>query len=281
MEHRNKPIIVTGASSGIGHAIANDLLDKGCFVFAISSNEEKLTSAFEGKENVKCVACDLGSYEDIERAIEIIKNSEEAKKGIFAIVNNAGVFPTPCSLVEISKEEMERTFRVNYLGMWYIIRCCWPLYQLWIENNPSSKPCILNVTSVYGLIAAPFFGAYTCSKHAIEAMTDVLRRELTPLGVRVVVVEPGLTNTPMVDQLFGESIKNIPQGPFYERIQNTAEEVRSLKLLPTSLVSGQVVKQLFATKPNTRVLVTWPTIRFGIRLVKWLLPDRWMDKLFK
>jgi len=170
---------------------------------------------------------------------------------------------------------------VNVLGLLDVTRAFLPI----IRRSPS--PRIINVGSIAGFFTPPFYGVYGATKHAVEALSDSLRRELAPMGVSVSLLEPGSIDTPieakMLEQLgrhaeptYGDRI-----GKFSSFLQALlANEVtRKLAFSPTSATTASIVHALEAKRPKTRYLVGVDA--YALRAVAPLLPDRIVDLAFK
>jgi len=176
---QQKAVLVTGASSGIGLKITERLAANGTFVYAGARKAGDI-ERLNRMDNVKAVQLDVTSDSDIEHALETIR---EAGRGLHGIVNNAGVANIG-PMIEQPEEEIRFLFDVNVFGPYRITRAFAPLV---IE----AEGRIVNISSKSGVLSGQFFGAYSMSKHALEAYTDSLEREMERFGVHVAAVEPG------------------------------------------------------------------------------------------
>jgi len=174
-----KAVLVTGASTGIGRKITERLATDGYFVYAGARKDSDL-KALGAIKNVQAVRLDVTRPDDIEAARKLI---EGGRLGLYGLVNNAGVV-TIGNVLDTKMEEFDVVMSVNVYGPWRITRAFAPLIV-------ASKGRITNIGSINGIISFAQAGAYSMSKHSIEAFTDALAQELAPLGVRVSVVEPG------------------------------------------------------------------------------------------
>lgn len=186
----HKPVLVTGASSGIGEACAVLLARKGFRVYAGARRLEKL-KILEGlgEGRIAALALDVADAGSIAAAAARIA---EDGAGLWGLVNNAGVSVTG-PLEQVPIEEWRRQFETNVFGLVAMTKAVLPAMRA------AGAGRIVNIGSVAGRIASPFMSAYASSKHAVEGLSDSLRRELAPHGVKVTVVRPGFINTP-----FGE-----------------------------------------------------------------------------
>jgi NAD(P)-dependent dehydrogenase (short-subunit alcohol dehydrogenase family) len=172
-------VLVTGASSGIGLKITELLAADGVLVYAGARRPEDL-ARLDRMENVRAVRLDVTVQSDINAAVARIA---EEGRGLHGVVNNAGVASIG-PLIEIEAADVEFVFDVNVLGPFRITKAFAPML---IESNGR----VVNIGSISGVLSASLFGVYSMSKHAIEAYTDSLSRELDRFGVHVAAVEPG------------------------------------------------------------------------------------------
>jgi NAD(P)-dependent dehydrogenase (short-subunit alcohol dehydrogenase family) len=174
-----KAVLVTGASTGIGRKITERLAADGYIVYAGARKDSDL-QALGRINNVRAVRLDVTKPDDIEAARKII---ERGQLGLYGLVNNAGVV-TIGNVVDTKIEEFDAVMSVNVYGPWRVTRAFAPMII-------AAKGRITNIGSINGIVSSAQAGAYSMSKHAIEAFTDALAQEMAPLGVQVSVVEPG------------------------------------------------------------------------------------------
>jgi NAD(P)-dependent dehydrogenase (short-subunit alcohol dehydrogenase family) len=268
-----KPILVTGASSGIGEATAILLAQKGFRVFAAARRIVKL-KALEGLQGgrITPIALDVADQASIDAAMKAIQAEAGA---LFGLVNNAGVSVTgPAELVPDA--EWRRQFETNVFGLMNVTRAVIPGMRAQRFGR------IVNIGSVAGRIASPFMGAYAASKHAVEGLSDALRRELKPFGIKVSVVRPGFINT-----AFGEQEQEAlthymtPQSPY-------AAEVATFKAwhakghptgAPPSAVAEKVAHAMTADLPHSRYTV--PDRYIPSLMLRNLAPSAVVDRVFE
>jgi NAD(P)-dependent dehydrogenase (short-subunit alcohol dehydrogenase family) len=179
----SKAVLVTGASTGIGRKITERLAADGYFVYAGARKEEDL-KALGAIKNVQAVHLDVTQPADIVAAVETIS---KGGRGLYGLVNNAGV-ATVGTIADMTPEEFDLVMNVNAYGPVRMIKAFEPLLI-------DQKGRIVNIGSISGILASQNLTAYVMSKHAIEGLTDSLAVQLAPLGVQVVVVEPGNYNS--------------------------------------------------------------------------------------
>lgn len=176
---RQKAILVTGASTGIGRNLAERLAAEGHFVYAGARKEADLKE-LDAIENIKAVKLDVTSQEQIDAAVLLIKSEG---RGLYGLVNNAGVAVLG-PVAEMEHSDLHWVFSVNVVGVMSVTRAFLPMI---IEEQGR----ISTTGSISGTLSSPGFSVYSMSKHAMEAFTDSLAGEVEPLGVQVSIIEPG------------------------------------------------------------------------------------------
>ena len=178
-----RAVLVTGASTGIGRKITEVLAAEGHFVYAGARKREDL-EALSKIPNVQAIRLDVTEPADIAAAVETIS---QGGRGLYGLVNNAGVAAIG-SLREMKDEDFDFVMQVNVYGPYRVTRAFAPLLI-------ASKGRITNISSISGILSTASLGAYSMSKHAIEAFGDSLAADMAPLGVQVSLVEPGNYNS--------------------------------------------------------------------------------------
>ena len=268
-----KSVLVTGASSGIGEATAVHLAHQGFRVFAAARRLEKLkTLSGLGGGRITPVAMDVTSEESVASAIKQIASESGA---LYGLVNNAGVnVPGPIELVPA--EEWRRQYETNVFGLMNVTRAIIP------QMREARQGRIVNIGSVAGRIAAPFMGVYASSKHAVEGLSDALRRELAPHGIKVSVIRPGFINTPLGPHEQDELAKYTSDDQPY------AEQVRIFKAWHAKghpngasplVVAEAVHHAITAKRPNSRYTV--PSKMLGFLALRNLMPSAITDRVFE
>ena len=178
-----KAVLVTGASTGIGREIAETLANNGYFVYA-GARKQKDLDALNAIDNIQAVRLDVTIQDEIDAAVETVR---KGGKGLYGVINNAGV-AIGGPLIEVDVEEVKWLMDVNVFGVYRVTQAFAPMI---IE----SKGRISTIGSISGTLSGNFTGAYSMSKHAIEAYTDSLAIEMQKFDVRVSVIEPGNYNS--------------------------------------------------------------------------------------
>ncbi len=174
-----RAVLITGSSTGIGAKMAEVLSQNGFFVYAGARKPADL-ERLDAMENVKSVRLDVTVQSEIDAAVELVRSEG---RGLYGLVNNAGV-AVMGPLIEQPEEELDFIIDVNLLGPYRVTKA---FADLLIE----SKGRVMNVTSIAGILSGPFIGAYSMTKHGLEAYTDSLAAELVRFNVAVAAVEPG------------------------------------------------------------------------------------------
>ena len=178
-----KAVLVTGASSGIGRNIAERLAAEGHFVYAGARKVEDI-KALSNIKNMQGLRLDVTIQSDIDAAVETVK---AGGLGLYGVVNNAGVIVMGV-MAEMDEADLDFVFDVNVFGPYRVTKAFAPMI---IE----SKGRISNISSLAGIATGPAYGAYSMSKHAIEAFSDSLASEMRSLGVHVSAIKPGAYNS--------------------------------------------------------------------------------------
>jgi uncharacterized protein len=176
--------VVTGASSGIGEAVARRLAESGWRCVLVARRRERLkqlAAELDGEFEV----CDVSEREQVERAAAAVVGRHPQVK---LLVNNAGV-PGRVRFLDAEPERIERVLRTNYLGSVWCLRAFYPALR---AAAPSS---VVNVVSVAGTVAFPPSGPYAASKHAQLAFSRATGAQLRGEGIHVLTVNPGLVHT--------------------------------------------------------------------------------------
>lgn len=266
---RDRPILVTGASTGIGHATAGWLAAEGFRVFGTVRRVEDDARLRECE--VEPVRMDVTDPASIDRAREAIERALGGEP-LFGLVNNAGV-PSGGPIEHLPLDELRRVLEINAIGAVAVT-------QAFLSDVRRARGRIVMMSSISGRIAAPLVGSYAASKWALEAISDSLRRELRGDGVRVVLVEPGQIDTPIWDRL--EEMDVAPyRGTRYEaalerlRRENVASGRRSL---PPARVAEVVSRAFRARRPRARYVVLGVADRLRLAVFE-RLPTAWADRI--
>jgi NAD(P)-dependent dehydrogenase (short-subunit alcohol dehydrogenase family) len=270
----SKPsVVVTGASSGIGRAIALDLA-KDFRVFASVRKESDAASLEAASRSISPIRLDVTDESSIRAAAAAVEKYL-GDEGLFGLVNNAGI-ATSAPLEFAPIDDLRYQFEVNVFGQVLVT-------QAFLPSIRKARGRIVNMSSISGRVSAPMMGPYTMSKHALESFSDALRRELSPFGIYVSVVEPGAIQTPIWDKGIEAANRRMEKAPpralelYGAAVQKIRERVANVSqnAVPASEVARAVRQALTASRPKTRYLVGRDA-KLASKLI-WLLPDRWLD----
>lgn len=269
-----KSVVVTGVSTGIGYATAADLCQRGYRVFGSVRRAEQ-GEALRGELGTRFqpLLFDVTDEAAVRRAADQVREAL-AGSGLFGLVNNAGLCdPGPLSVQPA--EIVRRHLEVNVMGVVHAVQAFLPLLRR--PKDASDRPGrIINISSVSGRIAFPFVGAYAASKHALEALSDSLRRELLIYGIDVVVIEPGAIDTPIWDKAV--HVQTAYEGSDYATLLKSFNPMENRRgALPTSAVTQRIALALEAKRPRTRYAIPDQPIKFWH--IPRMLPDRWLDRI--
>lgn len=188
--------VVTGASSGIGEAIALDLAKQGATVVATARRRDRLDALAARTANVHAVACDVADAASVKTMVaEVV-----ARFGrLDILVNNAGIGLTGYA-TQITLEEWKEMVDVNVMG---VLNCTHVALSHLIDaaKGPRGVADIVNISSVAGRKALPGSSVYAATKFAVNAFSDGLRQELASKHVRVSIVAPGMTESEMIEKI--------------------------------------------------------------------------------
>jgi short-subunit dehydrogenase len=246
-------VLITGASSGIGKAIAEALVKLGYKVYGTSRKQESgkfvevIPQANKNSGFLRMLQLDVCSEESVENAVNLVLNKEGR---IDILINNAG-FGIAGSIEDTTVEEAFSQFDTNFFG---VLRMCRKVIPSMRANK---NGLILNISSVAGLISVPFQSMYSASKYAVEALTEALRIEVKHFGIKVSMVEPGDTKTGFTDkriyvaasaeesaynEKFMKSIKTMEvsemKGPGPHKIVQAAVKIINMKNPPIRITAG-------------------------------------------
>jgi NAD(P)-dependent dehydrogenase (short-subunit alcohol dehydrogenase family) len=271
--NQQKPVLITGCSSGIGHCVAAGLKQRGYRVFATARRTESVEMLLE--EGFESLQLDLSDSESIHQAFRQIMQQTDGQ--LYALFNN-GAFGLPGAVEDLSRENLKYQFETNVFGWLELTNLVIPVMR------KQGYGRIIQNSSVLGFVAMPFRGAYNASKYAIEGLSDTLRLELRGTGIHVSLIEPG----PITSQFRANAVTAMKQNIDIENSVHREKYIGVLErlnkqgpaapfTLPPEAVLKRVLHALESRQPKPRYYVTFPTYLFGY--LKRLLSFRQMDFL--
>ncbi len=275
MEQQNRTILITGCSSGIGYTVALELQKRGWQVFASARKDDDVIRL--RKLGLSTLQLDLDDSDSIQRATcELL---EQTGNRLYALFNN-GAYGQPGAVEDLSRGTLREQFETNLFG-WHELTCrIIPIMRQQGEGR------IIQNSSVLGLVALPYRGAYNASKFALEGLTDTLRMELQGSGIYVSLIEPGPIESAFRKNAHLKWQENIKADKSFHRENYLAMEARLKKIgpaapftLPPEAVLKRVIHALESRHPKARYYVTAPTYLLGT--LKRLLSSRGLDWILK
>lgn len=270
-----KSVVITGASTGIGLAAAKVLIDKGYHVFgSVRKDADGKRVQVELGSEFTPLLFDVTDQAAIAAAMEKVGEAV-GDNGLAGLVNNAGVAPTG-PLMHATMDEIRNTFETNVFGLLAVTQAFLPLLGA-RKDAPYPPGRIVNISSISGGVAFPLMGVYAMSKHAVEALSDGLRREMILYGISVSAVEPGSIKTPIWDkvmspQQIGTRFADTDYATAVAAMPDViAKEMKHAK--PMSVVTDAICHALEARKPKTR----YPLV--GLWYARKIIPDRKLDQI--
>jgi NAD(P)-dependent dehydrogenase (short-subunit alcohol dehydrogenase family) len=269
-----RTIFITGATAGIGRHLALHLAARGHHVIASGRKPELLASLRrEVRGRLDTVELDVTDGASIERAAAEATRLTGGR-GVDALVNNAG-YGQPGPLEELADGELRRQFETNVFGLMAVTRAFLPQLK-------AARGRLVNLSSIGGRVTFPLFGAYHASKYAVEALSDALRNELAPFGVRVALIEPGPIRTEFGDRAISAIDAVARPGSAYGAIYARADEIAALarkQEVGPEVVSRAIEHAIVARRPRARYVVPF-TSRLLIAVMR-ALPQSWADALVR
>jgi len=256
---RQRSILITGCSSGIGHACAHGLAARGWQVIASARKSEDVARL--AAEGLKAVALDLNDPASIQDGL----GAALAHTGghLDALFNN-GAYGQPGAVEDLTREVLRAQFETNLFGWHDLTRRVIPIMRA------QGRGRIVQNSSVLGLIALPFRGAYVASKFALEGLTDTLRLELAGSGIAVSLIEPGPILSRFRDNAYAvyqrsiDAERSVHRATYARMVARlTAEGPTQPFTLPPEAVLKKLIHALESRRPQPRYYVTFPTYLMG------------------
>ena len=268
-----KNILITGCSSGIGYCVANGLKARGYRVIASARKPEDVSRL--QNEGLETLLLDVSSSQSIQQAVSDLESL--CGDELYAVFHN-GAYGQTGAVEDLSRSTLEKQFSTNVFGWIELTNSLIPL----LRQQPSAR--ILFNSSVLGLIALPYRGAYNASKFAIEGFADTLRLELNSSNIDVCLIEPGPVESDFRQNALLALKANVDiEGSLHKN--KYQKQIKRLEMvgpsapftLPAEAVLKKVIHALESNRPKPRYYVTFPTYLFGT--LRRILTTRWLDKV--
>ena len=273
MPEISEAVLITGCSSGIGRATAERLARGGRTVYATARRPESIADLEAA--GCKTLALDVTDEQSMQAAVRTV---EEAEGAVGVLVNNAG-YSQSGAVESVPLDEVRRQFETNVFGL---IR----LTQLVLPKMRAQRwGRIVNLSSVGGKITLPGGAYYHATKHAVEAMSDALRFEVSGFGIDVVIIEPGAIKTSFGDTATA-SIAQHADGPYAAFNVQVAEKIKDAFEGQLERFAGEPIdvarkieRAISVPKPRTRYPVT--AAAHLLTRLRPILPDRAFDAFLR
>jgi NAD(P)-dependent dehydrogenase (short-subunit alcohol dehydrogenase family) len=269
-------VVITGASTGIGWATVKLLLDRGFRVFGSvrkQADADRLRNEFGA--NFTPLLFDVTDEAAVLAAAREVRAALNGET-LAGLVNNAGI-AVAGPVLELSADQFRRQMEINVIGPVIATQAFAPL--LGSDRSLKGKPGrIVMISSVAGKAGNPLAAAYAASKHAIEGLSESLRRELMLFGIDVIIVAPGAVKTPIwskSDETGASAGTNSPYAPALEGVRKFVKHLSEIGLPPEKIAEG-IAEALTSAHPKVRYSITPDPMR---HLITAILPKRMVDKI--
>jgi NAD(P)-dependent dehydrogenase (short-subunit alcohol dehydrogenase family) len=278
-ERATQTVLITGATDGLGKAAALLLAERGYRVFAAGRSVEKRAQldalAKEKKLPLETLEMDVCDHDSVQGGVASIYQKAGA---IDVLINNAG-FVYVGAVEDLSLEDWRRQFETNFFGVIRVTQAVLP------RMRERRKGRILMMSSVSGFVTPPTQGAYSASKHAVEALGNALRHELYPFGIHTILIQPGyivtnIQNTAMnLAQTYQEKFKNGPYAKIYASYIGSASSTRAKSKTTPEDCARIMLEAIETPCPKARYGVT--SLATFAKWAKRLLSDSAADRMIR
>jgi NAD(P)-dependent dehydrogenase (short-subunit alcohol dehydrogenase family) len=272
----DKLVVISGASTGIGAATAQELARRGFHVLA-GVRRERDADALRS-EHIEPHILDITNRADVAAIAERVAG-DAAGRPLYALVNNAGI-AVNAPVETLPMDEWRLQFEVNLFGHVAMTQALMPALL-------QSRGRVVNISSIGGKVAMAAYGAYAGAKFALEAVSDSLRREVADFGVKVIVVEPGAVITEMSGRGVATAHR-LADGMTADQRQRYDALVHAISTQAESIARGGVPAATAATIIADAITATKPRTRYTVgrdaavlvRLAR-VAPDRFLDRMLR
>lgn len=279
MKMKSKNILITGVSTGIGYDLAKVFLDHDYVVYgSVRKKEDAERLSSELGSNFHAIIFDVTDHEAIDRvALEL--EAQIGEEGLGGLINNAGT-AIAGPFIDLSVDDFRSQFEINVFGLIKVTQAFLPLLGA-RENHSFSPGRIIQISSIAGKQGMPYMSPYSGSKHALEGITESMRKELLYYGIDVILIEPGPIKTPIWNKAASEEIETrFKDSVYFESIKKYRTKFipKAVKRAWTSEKASKIIFKAFkAKRPRVRYLI------IAQKFMNWtlprLLPTRFLDKL--
>jgi NAD(P)-dependent dehydrogenase (short-subunit alcohol dehydrogenase family) len=274
--HAGDSVLVTGASTGLGKEMALHLAERGFRVYGTTRDMRQAgeleASARERRVSIRVLPLDVTNHESIDRVVQTIVSE---CGGIYGVINNAGI-GLRGYFEDLSDDEIRQVFAANVFGLMAVTRAVLP------HMRAARRGRVLLISSVGGRIGSLGVSAYCSTKFAVEGFGESLFQELAPLGVRVVLIEPGIIKTERWSVNRGLAKNALhPESPYREWFRRVEAESDNLVRASTATpadVAKLAYRALTVPRPRLRYMVGWKA-KLAVALKRWI-PGELFERLY-
>jgi len=271
-----RSVVITGASTGIGWATSKLMLAQGYRVFGSvrrQADADRLKREF-GVHFIPLLF-DITDEAAVQSAARDVR-STLAGETLFGLVNNAGI-AVAGPVLGLSADEFRRQMDVNLIGPIIATQAFGPL--LGADRSLKGSPGrIIMVSSLAGRTGNPLVSAYSASKHALEGLSESLRREMMLFGIDVIIVAPGAVKTPIWSKADEVDLSGYRNSPFFPALQRVREIMRQFNEagLPAEKIAEIIILALTSARPKVRYQIAPDPMQ---QFITAMLPKRMVDRI--
>ncbi|WP_424963489.1 SDR family oxidoreductase [Ekhidna sp.] len=275
---KSQNVLITGVSTGIGYDLTKIFVEKGYTVFgSVRKQADANGLSKELGESFRPVIFDVTNFDEVDSAAKKLEK-EIGHEGLVALINNAGI-AIGGPLMDLEIDDYKRQFEVNVFGLIKVTQAFLPLLGA-RENHPIYPGRIIQISSVAGKHGMPFMSPYAGSKHAVEGITESLRKELLHFGIDVILIEPGPIKTPIWEKGTSQAEEEkFKESVFYPAL-NKFQDVFMAKAVKGALTSEKAAKVIFkaflAKRPKVRYVLM--AGKFKNWTLPRMMPTRMVDR---
>jgi len=268
----NQTILITGATSGIGRHAALWLAKRGHHVIASGRRQGALNSLVDEAKDLKidAVRLDVTDSASISAAVAAVDAFTNGR-GVDVLINNAG-YGQGGAVLDVGIDAVRAQYETNVFGLIEVSKA----FAGAMMRRGSGR--IINISSIGGRMTFPLLGVYNSTKYAVESLSDAMRNELAPLGVKVILVEPGTIRTNFGSTVTTGLVKDDNGGPWGEIVANSQQILESFERFapdPTP-ISKALTRAVESRWPRARYVAPW-TDALMLRVVTLVLPTWLVD----
>src|SRR6516162_7141379 len=266
MSQDNSPVwFITGCSTGFGREIARQVLARGWSAVVTARNPQQLQAIVAGhEENALALPLDVNDKDAVARAI---RAAEQKFGRIDVLVNNAG-YGYLAAIEEGEDDEVRAMFETNIFGLIALTKAVLP------GMRARRKGHIVNFSSIGGLVSFPATGYYHATKYAVEGLSESLAQELSPLGIKVLIVEPGPFRTDWAGRSIKQSKTRLPDYEQTAGKRRAETEARSGNQAGDPVRGVQaIIKAVEAKDPPLRLVLGKPALDLAYKKLETLKAD--------